>query len=291
MHRAVAPVPRSELGSYTGSGIERSVNSRILRSVLLVPALGACTDDGVDTNTPDPNETMPAVRLSGHAFNFGEGGIVAGGAVSILELPERTTTTGEDGAFAFDDIPGDAEVTLVMHAEGLAPIQTATFQLAGEDMERIAFQVPSHEVYNTLAQMVDLTPDPTKCQIASTVTRNGNSLYDTVPGTHGEPGATVTIEPGADQTDGPIYFDLLSFTFIFPKRSLSETTDDGGVLFLNVEPGTYTLRAQKPDTTFRDVKITCRVGMLTNASPPWGIQAIEGGVGLRTEPNWGGEGE
>lgn len=49
---------------------------------------------------------------------------------------------------------------------------------------------------------------------------------------------------------------------IWPDRQLRATTADGGVLFLNVPEGEYTLRASKPDTTFRPVKIKCRAGFL-----------------------------
>ncbi len=263
---------------------------KIIAPGLLFAAHTLCAcgsgDGDAESNSASASTT---VRVSGHAFDFGAGGHVIGGEVSILELPERVTTTGEDGSFAFDELPGDAEVTFVLAAEGYYPIQTATFQLRGEDMERVTFQVPTDSLFDVLGNMIDLTPDPTKCQVASTVTRIGNSLYDTVPGTHGEPEATVTISSGASEVDGPVYFDIVKFNLIFPKRGLEQTTDDGGVLFLNVEPGTHVLEANKAETTFRSVKINCRPGVLVNASPPWGLQAIEGGVGKRTEPNWGGE--
>lgn len=65
---------------------------------------------------------------------------------------------------------------------------------------------------------------------------------------------------------------------IWPDRTLTETTADGGVLFTNVPPGRYTLRAHKQGAAIRSVAVTCRAGVLTNASPPWGLQVEAGGL-------------
>ncbi|MEZ5177206.1 MAG: hypothetical protein R2746_02700 [Acidimicrobiales bacterium] len=65
---------------------------------------------------------------------------------------------------------------------------------------------------------------------------------------------------------------------IFPDASLTETTVDGGVLFVNVAPGTYTLTARKDGAVIREVEVSCRAGVLTNAAPPWGLQVLEGGL-------------
>lgn len=254
---------------------------RALSFCTLAGLLGAC-DDGADA--PPAAQT---VALSGHAFAFATtGGRVEGGTVTLLEFPERSAITDADGAFRFDELPADATATLVLDHPDHPPIQTGTFVLGEKDVERVTFQAPDHATYDLLANVLRLEPDPTRCQIATTVTRMGNSLYDEIPGTHGEPGATVTLDPMPEGVDGPVYFDLVRYNVIFPARALTETSADGGVLFLDVPPGTYTLRAHKADTTFTEAIIECRAGLLVNASPPWGLQAIEGGVGPRTEPDW-----
>ena len=79
----------------------------------------------------------------------------------------------------------------------------------------------------------------------------------------------------------PIYFQTVRHDVIYPDRKLSRTTEDGGLLFVNVPPDTYTLRAHKEGTTFTDVMIKCRAGMIVNGAPPWGLQAVEGGIGPR----------
>ena len=101
----------------------------------------------------------------------------------------------------------------------------------------------------------------------------GKSLYD--PGAHGEAGATVTVT-AADGSVlgseyGPIYFN----ESVLPDYSWTETSDDGGVLFVNVPPGEYLWTAEKAGVAFRSVKMKCRAGWLVNASPPWGLQALE----------------
>ena len=102
------------------------------------------------------------------------------------------------------------------------------------------------------------------------MTRVGKSLYD--PGAHGEDGATVAIDPPLPPEHGPIYFS----SNVIPDRSLTETTDYGGAVYIQVPPGQYVLTASKPGVEFAQVKVKCRPGVLVNASPPWGLQAVAG---------------
>jgi hypothetical protein len=129
----------------------------------------------------------------------------------------------------------------------------------------VTFQAVVHPVYNALAALLGVTPDPTKCQIVTTATRVGKSLYD--PGAHGEDGVTATLV-GPGFGEGPIYFN----SSVLPDRRLSETSDDGGILHLDAIPGRYTWTAFKPGAAFTSLTMTCRPGVLVNASPPWGLQ-------------------
>jgi hypothetical protein len=61
--------------------------------------------------------------------------------------------------------------------------------------------------------------------------------------------------------DGPIYFAYAGGT-IFPDRTLTTTSIDGGVIFAN------TMTATKTGTTFAPVELRCRAGVLVNAAPP-----------------------
>jgi hypothetical protein len=69
---------------------------------------------------------------------------------------------------------------------------------------------------------------------------------------------------------GPVYFN----SAVIPDQSRKESSDDGGVLWGNVEPGEYRITATKPGATFASIRMKCRPGVLVNASPPYGLQAL-----------------
>lgn len=206
--------------------------------------------------------TAFAFALPGQAY-----GLIDGGTVSVLEAPEVQAQTRSDGTFELSGVPADAEVTFVIDAEGFPSTQTKTFAPLGTDLDRLTFQVPDDLLYETLASLLQITPSSDRCQVVTTVTRVGKSLFD--DGAHGEAGATVRIDPAPSEGEGPIYFG----SDVLPDRTLTETSDDGGVLFVNLPPGTYTLSADKTGVSFEPITIDCRAGVLTNASPPYGLQA------------------
>lgn len=253
-------------------------------TALAAGALSTATVPGAAAPTPSAAATVSA---QGDLMDFGPmRGPVAGLTVRVLEQPERRTTTDADGHWRIDGLPVGSKATFAVDSGERFPIQTATFTVGTEDLDRVSFQSPTQEMVDLLADIVGQPTDPSRCQIASTVTRRGYSLYGgAADGTHGEPGATVTLDPPPAQGTGPIYFNGLSYDVIFPDASLDATTVDGGVLFVNVAPGTYTLRARKDGAVIRDVEVGCRAGVLTNASPPWGLQVVDGGLDLDdTEP-------
>jgi len=237
--------------------------TRALPALLLcVTLLAACSDGN--------GGTTQLASVSGDAIPFNGGdGRIAGATVSILELPDERVVTGSDGHFVFDGIPVGAEVSLVLEHPDYHLIQTGTHVVPPEGLERITFQAVTYDVYAALGALLGIVPDEEHaCQMATTVTRVGRSLYD--PGAHGEAGATVTIEPPLAPEHGPIYFNER----VLPDPSRTETSEDGGVLYLQVPPGEYVLTAHKPGVEFVQLKMTCRAGVLVNASPPWGLQAL-----------------
>lgn len=222
-----------------------------------------------DASTAADSTGASTVEVSGDAFPFASTSTPPVATVSILELPD-TATTDVDGHFVFPALPAGARATFVYQAEGYPTTHTKTFTLpeAGGTLERVTFQVPELAVYDLLAGIVGVEPDPTACQIASTVTRVGKSVYD--PGAHGEDAATVTIDPPIAAELGPIYFN----EEVIPELGLTETTGDGGVLYVNVPPGEYTLTAHKDGVEFEAIDVVCAAGVLVNASPPNGLQAL-----------------
>lgn len=238
-------------------------HSRIFPTLLLCTVLLASCSDGDDA---------PATAtVSGDAIPFNYSDLrVEGATVSILEFPEKSMVTGADGHFSFDGIPVGAEVSLVLEHPDYHLIQTGTHVVPPEGLERITFQAVTNEVYAALGALLGVVPDEEHaCQMPTTVTRIGRSLYD--PGAHGEEHATVTIDPPLPAEHGPIYFNEQ----VIPDRSRTETSDDGGVLYVQVPAGEYVLTAHKPGAEFVQVKMKCRPGVLVNASPPYGLQRIE----------------
>jgi hypothetical protein len=218
---------------------------------------------------PSPPLSTRLFRVSGDAIPFTNppDGRIADAKVSLLEQPDKSMTTGTDGHFEFHGLVPGRDVTLVLEHPGYHPIQTGTLRVADADLERVTFQAVSPMMYAILAGIVGVQPDDEHCcQMVTTVTRIGKSMYDT--GAHGEAGATVTLDPPLSAEHGPIYFNAQ----VRPDRTLTQTSDDGGVLFIQVPPGEYTWTASKPDAEFRRVRMKCRAGLLVNASPPWGLQ-------------------
>lgn len=235
----------------------------MLPALLLGTILLAACGDATDGATP-------VASVSGDAIPFNHSDQrVAGATISIVEFPEQRFVTGSDGHFQFDGIPVGAEVSLVLEHPDYHLIQTGTHVVPSEGLERITFQAVTYDVYAALGALLGIVPDEEHaCQMPTTVTRVGRSLYD--PGAHGEAGATVTIEPPLSAEHGPIYFD----ESVLPDPSRSETSEDGGVLFVQVPPGEYVLTAHKPGVEFVQLAMKCRAGVLVNASPPWGLQAL-----------------
>lgn len=211
--------------------------------------------------------------ISGDAFDFSVGlstgmGGIASAHVFVLEDPTLSTTTDAMGHFVIPGVPVGSDASLVMEHPDYILIQTATFEVPAAGLSRVTFQAVTPDVRDALAGVLGLTIDPAACQLVTTVTRIGRSVYD--PGAHGEAGATVTIDPPLPASSGPVYFN----SSVIPQASLTETSDDGGVLYANVPPGDYVWTATKAGATFAPLRMTCRAGVLVNAAPPWGLQRL-----------------
>ncbi len=243
--------------------------------------LAACTPEHVDNAKPATPKT-PACeqegtgQVSGNAFAFSpDGGRVEGAVVSVVEHPDQEAITDADGGFTFEVPFGD--VTLEMQHPDYPTIQTGTLNLCGGDLSEVSFQAPDYAVYELMAVAAGAQPDPDVCQLATTITEHGGTMYpseDFAGRSHGIADATVTSDPPLAAEHGPVYFNLISFDLIYPDPTLESSTVDGGVLYVNVPPGEYTLRGHKDGLEFTEVRVWCRAGMLVNASPPWGITEV-----------------
>ncbi|MFA6033494.1 MAG: hypothetical protein WC889_11400 [Myxococcota bacterium] len=246
------------------------VSPRLVALVMFFAFLAmtaGCSGGG--EGTPDAGQT---IKVSGNAFSFelpGQPyGRISGASVSVLENPSYKTTTKTDGYFEFAALPAGMEATFVLKAKNFPEAQTKTFTLPKTDMPKLTFQIPSNDLFEMIAGMISVTVDPTKCQMVSTVTMVGKSIYD--EGAHGLAGALVSTDRSVPAGNGPIYFN----SDVMPDRKQLESSDDGGVLFVNMDPGDYVLTATKTGVSFEQVKMKCRANVFVNASPPYGLQAL-----------------
>ena len=235
---------------------------------LLALGLTACTED-----EPDPCAAADTVTLRGLAFQFGtENTPLAGARLSLAECPALDTVTDASGRYALA-VPRGLAVTPVIEYEDFPVMHLETFTLES-DLDDVWFQTVPPLFYDIFSGMLGEEPDPERCQVSTTVNEAatlGVSLEEFLAlGDHGVAGATVTIDPPVDPTHGPVYFDARTL----PDRSLTETTNDGGVVFANLEPGQYVLRAHHPTRTFREIHVTCVAGRFINAGPPFGLHEI-----------------
>jgi hypothetical protein len=236
----------------------------LLSAMVLLAGCGGDQDDAGETTV---------ATVSGNVWIFGPpGGPLAEAEIYVLEHPDIRTTSDQDGRFELADVPA-GDVTLVMVGTPSFPEnQLGTHTLGSADLDDVDFQAVSGGVYNIFASLAGADPDPALCQVSSTVTRWFEGELPTV---HGEPGATATIDPALPDGRSVIYFN----PDVLPTPGLTETSVDGGVVWTNVSPGEYVLRADKDDVEFKEVRIKCRAGVLVNAAPPRGLQATVPGSG------------
>jgi len=262
-----------------------------LAFLALTASLAGCGDSSTST-----------VSVAGIAWEFtlpAQGGYnrIANATISVLEMPELSTTSNTDGEFTIAGIPVGSEATFVLEHGNYPLTYTKTFTIPDTDIDNLTFQVPSEGLYLGIEAILGITSDPAKCQMVSTFTRVGRTIGD--PGPHGQAGAVLTIAPAnAVFEAGPIYFG----DDVVPDRSRTYSSLDGGVLIINADPGDYTLtaacvtdpvqkaallaeyppadfpdedlRCETENVPFEPVMMKCRAGVFLNASPSYGLQAL-----------------
>jgi len=240
---------------------------------------GEAVRSPVDAADLVPRERSSAVevKVRGRAYDFvaGWGHPVVGATVTCPDRPGLEAVTDADGLFTLEGLhPGDVASFRMTHSD-YAVVQTAALTVGAEGLEEVTFQAPALDMYALVQGMLGIEPEPDRCQIAATVTTLADSERGFGP-THGEPGVTVAIAPALDgPAMGPVYWKVLPNYWIVPDPELTETTEDGGVIFLNVLPGRYVLDAHKPGALFSVVQVDCAPGVLVNAAPPHGLQLQE----------------
>jgi len=276
-------------------------------AVLVVVALSS---SGVSAAGADDH----TVTISGNAYAFfGIDNTMPGAVVRIEEYPELEAEVQPDGRYEIE-VPDGVNVTpYIVPADEYDPgisltppppyerVYNQTFRTSGQDLEHVHFQIPANEIYKVFIRMLEAEfTGPVgderikNCAIVSTFSmKEARAATDFRPPSprppdfpqtfrdvypHGVPGSVGTITPRPRTVDGPTFFAFRPT--IAPDRSLSASTEDGGVLWTEVPPGYYWMEATNPDpdVKFAPFMAKCTPGRLVNASPPWGFYELEAGA-------------
>ena len=231
---------------------------------LLVPAAAAA--DG-------------SVTISGKAYTFNHMDTpIPGATIRVRELPDVSATTDGVGDYVLT-VPDNTTVTpYIDPPDGYNQIDLQTFHTRGQDIVNANFQTPADAEYNGLRGLLGVPsgPDgrPTECVIVTTASARDvrdvdyQTFWDRTP--HGVPGATSIEFP---EIPGPIYFNEM----VIPDGTKTETSEDGGIIWINVPTGRYRIVTLSPTTRFASFLATCEPGRVVNANPPWGAYELSPG--------------
>lgn len=239
------------------------------------------------TGTPTATADGATVTMSGTAYEFNKvRTMLAGATIHVLEDPTLTTTVAEDGTYALE-VPDGAEVTPYITKEGYGTIHLQTFTTDGQDLGNVNFQTPTVGTMGLLALVLGLETDeagyPEQCAVVSTVSTKqvrGVSYENFITwGAHGVAGVTASISPEAGTRT---YFN----EHVIPDKTVTETSEDGGVVWTGLPPGEYTLSAEGAGSDWPDVHVSCADGRIVNANPPWGLNQQATTVPTAVTPAW-----
>jgi hypothetical protein len=227
----------------------------------------------VPEDSANPTAT---VSMSGVSYQFMTHIPLGGARVHLEEFPELSTTSDANGNFIIEGIPLGAMTTPYVELEDHRRSYHQRFQ-ADHDLQQVYLQLIPGSIYDQLAILLSNMGHPVNeeaCQVVSTVCSSSMAEVSDFEAflEHGDAGllegAIASLTPASGEL---LYFNEL----VQPDPDLETTSSDGGVLWLNVEPGSYLMNAMVPDReeVFPDVVVDCESGRFINASPPWGLTA------------------
>jgi hypothetical protein len=211
----------------------------------------ACT--GFEESTPCFREEGPgfcaagacqaAVDIAGRLTDFPRStpGLVAGARIEALDRAWMDLSTSDDfGEFHIPAVPGDQGLQLEVRANGFLPLRTRAIDLSSGD----------YVINGSPTQPLRLLTDDEAVAVVEVVTSShdrGRGYVgvvvgaDTIDGYSDLGGATVTLT-GDGRYLGPVYFMGGNPA---PSRTTTSATN-GTTLFVEVEPGAYTLTVDRP---------------------------------------------
>ncbi len=206
---------------------------------------------------------------------------VPGVKIWIAEIPFtkylniRSDKTGWWNIYVLKFKGKDLELSFVYEKEGWITTKSNKIRVTDDDNLDLAIQYIDPTYYNYgVKPMVESMLGGTKITNAMVVTvgKSWASMHsDLLP--HGDPGAIAILSPLVPAI-GPIYFN----EYVQPDPSWLATSVDGGVTWINVPPGEYSVTAQKTGVNYETVKFDINESDAMNgiilyiASPPDSVQ-------------------
>lgn len=247
---------------------------RTLLPTAALIALASCQSTTANESAP------PVTHFRGVAYTFNTPKPIAGATISVAELPQFVTTTDANGYYdlAVEVTSESQKVTPFIVKTGFHSIylQTWTLHPGDADLDHVHFQTPDDDTFFMLASLVGVGPKTTKCQIVTTCSDKAiqGLTYEQFRdhGAHGVGGvkATATAVVGGTVAKGPIYFNAQ----VVPDPKMTESSNDGGILWTDVPDGEYTLSGTHATRKFATVTVTCAPNRIVNANPPWGMHEL-----------------
>ncbi|MEC8052473.1 MAG: carboxypeptidase regulatory-like domain-containing protein [Myxococcota bacterium] len=191
---------------------------RFLSVFSMVALISACGSDSPG----------PTITLSGPVNDLGNGEGLEGVEVCILNT-STCTTTDADGVYSIDGVPAESNISLSVtmpeYLGGVIPVMT------GSEAQTVPVVSMGSELLSELQiGILDVPAVADAGQIAFSIS---NGIFgDRI----NVPGIQVALEPAAG--DGPFYTTSSGL----PDTELTETSSNGGGVFVNLPAGTYTLR-------------------------------------------------
>lgn len=193
------------------------------------------------------------------------------------DLAIKTDDTGWWTMYIVKDTGVDLEFSFIYEKEGWITTKTNVIPIRDEDDVDLAIQYIDPDFFNVLMRpfvedMLRGNGYPNfffENAMVVTVGKSWGSMHnDALP--HGDPGATVSIAPDSGDFIGPVYFNK----DVIPDVTQLDVSVDGGVTWLNMPMGVYSVTAHKAGVNYPTVKFDLKAEdveagvQLYIASPP-----------------------
>ncbi len=152
----------------------------------------------------------------------------------------------------------DLEFSFVYEKDGWITTKSNVITVADEDIVDLGIQYIDPLYYNLAvkpmveAQLKIMSGGmdiPIINALVVTVGKSWSSIHsDLLP--HGDPGATAILTPAGGAMTPAIYFN----ENVQPDPTRQATSVDGGVVWINLNPGSYTATAQKDDVEYKEAR-------------------------------------